>query len=167
VISGIPGDVSSDTRTEGFTRGVRGRFDVVETAAADYERSKARLAAEDLLRSDPHIDGIFAINDLMALGVADAVRSEGRRGDVTVVGFDGIPEALSAVRRGDMAATVAQYPYAMGQLAIEACVAAARGESVPANVDAPVQVVTKENVARAQASFPKPVEPYAHPFGGR
>jgi ribose transport system substrate-binding protein len=167
VITGIPGDVSSGTRAEGFTVGARGRFDVVETVAADYERGKARLAAEDLLRARPDIDGFFAVNDLMALGVADGVRAAGRRGKVAVVGFDGIRQALSAVRRGDMSATVAQYPYALGQLAVEACVAAVRGRSVPAKVDAPVQVVTKENVARAQASFPKPVEAFKDPFAGR
>ena len=65
-----------------------------------------------------------------------------------------------------MAATVSQYPYSIGQLGVEACLAAVRGESVPANVDAPVQVVTKENVARAQAKFPQPVEPFESPFGG-
>jgi ABC-type sugar transport system substrate-binding protein len=81
-----------------------------------------------------------------------------------VVGFDGIRPALSAVRRGDLSATVAQYPYAMGMLAVEACLAAVRGESVPANVAAPTQVVTKDNVARAQASFPKPVEAFNDPL---
>jgi ribose transport system substrate-binding protein len=166
VIAGIPGDVTSGGRIEGFQRGARGRFVVVETAAADFERSKARLAAEDLLRRDPDIDGVFAANDLMALGVADAVRAEGRRGEVAVVGFDGIRQALSAVRRGDLSATVSQYPYAMGQLAVEACLAAVRGDSVPANVDAPVQVVTRKNVARAQASFPRPVEAFNDPFSG-
>jgi ABC-type sugar transport system substrate-binding protein len=165
VISGIPGDIGSGARTDGFTRGARGRFDVVETVAADFDRSKARLAAEDMLRAHPDVDGFFAVNDLMALGVADAVRAEGRRGKVAVVGFDGIPQALSAVRRGDLSATVAQYPYAMGQLAVEACIAAVRGESVPEKVDAPVQVVTRENAARARASFPKPVENFDDPFG--
>jgi ABC-type sugar transport system substrate-binding protein len=164
VITGIPGDLGSGARADGFRQGVRGRFDVVETIAADFAREKARLAAADLLRADPDIDGFFAVNDLMALGVTDAVRAAGRRGQVAVVGLDGIPEALAAVRSGGMSATVAQYPYAMGQLGIEACLAAVRGESVPANVDAPVQVVTKNNVARAQARFPQPVEPFDSPF---
>jgi ABC-type sugar transport system substrate-binding protein len=164
VISGIPGDVGSGLRAEGFQQGAGGRFEVAATAAADFEREKARLAATQILRSDPRIDGFFAVNDLMALGVADAVRAAGRHRDVKVVGFDGIPQALAAVERGSLAATVAQYPYTMGQLGIEACLAALSGESIPETVDAPVQVVTGENVARAQANFPKPVEPYDDPF---
>jgi ABC-type sugar transport system substrate-binding protein len=164
VITGIPGDLGSGARADGFRQGVRGRFDVVETIAADFQREKARLAAADLLRADPGIDGFFAVNDLMALGVTDAVGAAGRRGQVAVVGLDGIPEALAAVRKGGMSATVAQYPYAIGQLGIEACLAAVQGGSVPANVDAPVQIVTKKNVARAQANFPEPVEHFESPF---
>ena len=164
VITGIPGDVGSGLRADGFKHGNRGRFDVVATIAADFEREKARLAAADLLRADSHIDGFFAVNDLMALGVADAVRAAGRRGKVAVVGSDGIRQALVAVRSGALSATISQYPYSIGQLAIEACLAAVRGESVPAKVDAPIQAVTSKNVARAQANFPQPVERFESPF---
>jgi ABC-type sugar transport system substrate-binding protein len=166
VMEGIPGDSGSEARAEGFTQGARGRLDVVETIAADYEREKARLATGELLRADPAIKGLFAVNDLMALGIADAVGAAGRQGDVAVVGLDGIRQALVAVKRGAMSATVSQYPYSMGQLAVEACLAAVRGDSVPAKVDAPVQVVTKKNVARAQSKFPQPVEPFKRPFAG-
>jgi ABC-type sugar transport system substrate-binding protein len=164
VITGIPGDIGSGLRADGFKQGNRGRFDVVATIAADFEREKARQATADLLREDPGIDGFFAVNDLMALGAADAVQAAGRDGDVQVVGYDGIPEALRAIGRGTMSATVAQYPYTMGQLSIEACLAALRGDSVPATVEAPVQVVSGENIARARANFPKPVEKFDDPF---
>jgi hypothetical protein len=35
---------------------------------------------------------------------------------------------------------------------------------VPATVDAPVQVVRSDNVARARDNFPKPVGPFDDPF---
>jgi len=79
---------------------------------------------------------------------------------VAVIGMDGTSEALDAVKRGGLSATVAQYPFAIGQLGVEACLATIRGKPVPANILAPVQLVTPENVARAQASFPRPVEPF-------
>jgi ribose transport system substrate-binding protein len=164
VITGLPGDVGSGLRAEGFKQGNRGRFKVVATVAADFDRKKAKRAAADLLRVHPRIDGFFAVNDLMALGVTDAVRAAARRRNVEVVGFDGIREALTAIRRGSLAATVAQYPYTMGQLGVEACRAALRGESVPDTVDAPAQVVTRANIARARANFPKPVERFDDPF---
>ena len=164
VVAGIPGDVGSGARSRGFKQGVRGRFDVVETVAADFERAKARLAAAEVLRAHPDIAGFFAVNDLMALGVADAVKAAGRRGEVAVVGFDGIRQALAAVKKGALAGTVTQYPYAMGQLAVEACLAAVRGESLPAKIDAPVQVVTRENIARALDNFPQPATQFRSPL---
>jgi ABC-type sugar transport system substrate-binding protein len=164
VVTGIPGDVSSRDRTQGFTDGVRGRFAIGQTVAADFDRQRAKLAAAELLRRDPSTQGFFAVNDEMALGIADAVSAAGQRGEVAVIGVDGIREALAAIRRGAMSATVAQYPYTMGQLGIEACLAAVGGESLPGRIDSPVQVVTKRNVARAQDNFPQPVEPFNDPI---
>jgi ribose transport system substrate-binding protein len=164
VIAGIPGDASSSARIEGFTQGARGRFDVLEIIAADFDGEKAQLAADDLLHADSKLDGIFAVNDQMALGVARAVRAAGRKDDVTVIGVDGIRQALAAVERGALSATVAQYPFTMGQLGVEACLAAIQGASLPAKLDAPIEIVTKENVGRAKASFPEPAEPFRSPF---
>ena len=59
--------------------------------------------------TDP-TSGFFAANDLMALGVADAVRSAGKTADIRIIGLDGITEALDAIRDGSMSATVSQYP---------------------------------------------------------
>jgi ribose transport system substrate-binding protein len=164
VVAGFPGDATSDDRTKGFIAGARGRFEVVQTVAADFDRRRAQLAAADLLDSATPVQGIFAVNDQMALGVAEAVRRVGRRGKVAVIGLDGIREALAAVKSGALSATVAQYPYTIGQLGVEACLAAIRGHALPATVDAPVQVITTENVARAQANFPRPVESFDDPF---
>jgi ABC-type sugar transport system substrate-binding protein len=164
VVTGIPGDVSSRDRTDGFMDGAAGRFAVGPTVPADFDRDRARVAAAELLRTSPGIRGFFAVNDEMALGIADAVRAGGRRGDVAVIGVDGILEALAGIRRGAMSATVAQYPYTIGQLGIEACLAATGGAALPSRIDSPVQVVTKSNVARAQANFPKPVERFNDPI---
>jgi ABC-type sugar transport system substrate-binding protein len=164
VIGGIPGDSGSGDRTLGFRQGARDRFDVTETIAADFVRERARLAAEELLRADPRVDGFFAVNDEMALGIARAVRAARRTGDVAVIGMDGIRQALAAIERGAMSATVAQYPYAMGQLGVEACLAAMRGKDVPSRIDAPIQIVTTANVLRARANFPQPAKPFDDPF---
>jgi ABC-type sugar transport system substrate-binding protein len=164
VIGGIPGDATSAARIDGFRAGAGGRFDPLEPVSADWDEHKAMLAAEGLLRRNAGIKGFFAANDQMALGVVRAVAGAGRAGTVAVVGVDGIHEALDAVRRGAMSATVSQYPYTIGTLGVEACVAAASGKALPAHVDAPIQVVTRRNVARAEAEFPKPVEPFGSPF---
>jgi ABC-type sugar transport system substrate-binding protein len=166
VVTGISGDAGSTARAKGFTAGARGRFNVVATVSADFDRDQARSAAAKLLRSPTPVDGFFAVNDQMALGVSEAVRALGKTGQVAVVGMDGIPEALTAVVRGGLSATVAQYPYTIGQLGDEACLAAIRGKPLPPRVDAPIQLVTGSNAARALANRPRPVEPFADPLIG-
>jgi ABC-type sugar transport system substrate-binding protein len=164
VIGGISGDATSAARIAGFRSGAQGHFDPLDPASADWDERKAMRAAGTLLRDEPGVDGFFAANDQMALGVARAVADAGRKGRVAVVGVDGIEPALEAVQRGAMSATVSQYPYTIGRLGVEACLAAASGESLPAKVDAPIQVVTRRNVERAEANFPQPVSPFESPF---
>jgi ABC-type sugar transport system substrate-binding protein len=164
VLTGVPGDFGSDVRAAGFTQGARGRFNVMQPIAADYDRQRAKLAAADLIRGSQGVRAFFAVNDQMALGIADAVRAAGRGGQVVVIGMDGTQEALAAVSSGAMSATVAQYPYTMGQLAVEACLAAIRGKALPGNIAAPTQLVTRQNVGRARANFPRPVEPFDDPL---
>jgi len=164
VIGGISGDATSAARIDGFRASARGHFDPLGPISADWDERKAMLAARTLLRDEPGITGFFAANDQMALGVAQAVLDAGRKGRVAVVGVDGIREALEAVERGSMSATVSQYPYTIGSLGVEACLAAASGEPLPAKVNAPIQVVTRRNVARAEENFPRPVQPFKSPF---
>ncbi|WP_028058114.1 substrate-binding domain-containing protein [Candidatus Solirubrobacter pratensis] len=165
LVGGLAGNVNSGVRLRGFERGMRGsRLRVVARVNADYDRTKAEIAAERILRDHPRISGFLAASDLMALGIADALRAAGRAGQVRVVGLDGIAEALDAIRTGGIDATVSQYPYVMGRMAVEACAAGARGADLPRRVDAPIALLTKDNVARAIAAFPKPFQPYRDPF---
>ena len=134
-------------------------------AAGGIGTALAIVANTDVeLRDHPRLSGFFAASDLMALGAADAVRAAGRTGQVKIIGLDGIPEALQAIRVGSIDATVSQYPYVMGQMAVEACVAAVRGSKLPTRVDAPIAIVTRANARRAMATFPHPFQPYSDPF---
>jgi inositol transport system substrate-binding protein len=56
-------------------------------------------------------DVIVASNDDMALGAVSALQQSGiAKGKVAVVGYDALPDALRAIRAGDMAATIEQSP---------------------------------------------------------
>jgi ribose transport system substrate-binding protein len=165
LVGGWAGNINSRLRLSGFERGIRGaRVRVVERVHAGYDRTKAEIAAVRILRRHPGVAGFFAANDLMALGIADALRAAGRAGKVRVIGLDGIAAALDAVRAGTLSATVSQYPYVMGQMAVEACAAVVGGARLPARVDAPIALLTPANVGRAIAAFPRPSLPYSDPF---
>jgi ABC-type sugar transport system substrate-binding protein len=166
LVGGLADNVNSGVRLSGFEHGLRGsRVSVVARVNADYNRTKAEIAAERILRAHPRLSGFFAASDNMALGIADATRAAGRTGKVRIIGLDGSADALDAVRAGSISATVSQYPYIMGQMAVEACAAAARGAKMPARVDAPIALLTRGNAERAIAAFPRPFERYSDPFG--
>jgi ABC-type sugar transport system substrate-binding protein len=164
LIGGIAGDVTSGARLDGFKKAVTGKLDIVQTVAADWDRQKALTAATDILRARPQLKGFFAANDDMGLGIVRAIQNAGKAGEVKVISVDGNKDALESVSQGDLTATVAQYPYAIGQMGMEACKAAASGKQLPANVEAPVLLVTKDVADKAISSFPKPFGSFEDPF---
>ncbi|HEX2527930.1 MAG TPA: substrate-binding domain-containing protein [Geminicoccus sp.] len=162
LIAGVVGDVGSNARIKGFEQAVQGKLEVVQMVSADWDREKALTAADTILRAHPDLAGFFAANDVMALGVQRAVMAAGS--EAKVIGLDGITDALQSVAAGELAATVSQYPWVVGAMGLEACVAAASGKTLPAKVDAPVQLITKANAATAIQNFPQPAEAYPDPF---
>jgi len=167
IVGGISGDVTSSERVEGFRSGLPENITVLQEVAANWERQEALTQATTIIGANPDVKGFFAANDDMGLGVARAVANAGRTGQISVISVDGNPDALTAVANGELAATVAQYPYVIGKLGVDACAAAARGAELPQEVDAPVQLVTKDNVQQAIDSAPEPPAPYDNPFASR
>ncbi|MFA9269330.1 MAG: substrate-binding domain-containing protein [Baekduiaceae bacterium] len=161
VVTGIPGDAGSEARARGFLRGARGRLRVVARVSADFDEQQARRAIAEVLAAEPDLRGVFAVNDEMALGAARAARGEDR---VDVLGVDGTSRALRAIRRGELTGTVAQFPYLMGQLGVEACVASVEGRELPANIDAPIELVTRANVDEALRNRPRPGGGFVSPL---
>jgi ABC-type sugar transport system substrate-binding protein len=165
LVGGIAGDATSNARTKGFQdTAAQSGMKIAQTGNADWDRDKALTLAGDILRARPNVSGFFAANDTMALGIQQAVQNAGKEDQVTVIGVDGAEQALQSIERGGMAATVAQYPYAVGALGVEACVAQVQGKDLPKTIESPLAVVTKENVSKALASYPKPFETVENPI---
>ncbi|MFE6770641.1 LacI family DNA-binding transcriptional regulator [Streptomyces fimicarius] len=69
----------------------------VPTVEGQFTQESGEAAMERLLAEHPDLDGVFAANDLMALGACHVLREHGRSvpGDVAVVGFDDSSAALA------------------------------------------------------------------------
>lgn len=164
LIGGVSGDATSQARLEGFQQGIPANIRIVQTVSADWERQKALTTAGDILRARPDLKGFFVANDDMGLGVVRALADVGKQTQVKVISVDGLQDAIKAVQQGTLSATVAQYPYAIGAMGMEACQAAMAGKTLPGSVTAPVAVVNKSNADQALESFPKPFSSYPDPF---
>ncbi|MFD8962451.1 LacI family DNA-binding transcriptional regulator [Streptomyces anulatus] len=69
----------------------------IPIAEGQFTQESGESAMERLLAEHPDLDGVFAANDLMALGACHVLREHGRSipGDVAVVGFDDSSAALA------------------------------------------------------------------------
>jgi LacI family transcriptional regulator len=121
-------------RTDGFCEvlaeaGIRPGPDMV--VEGDFTRDGGRAVIEPIVSSGAPLDAVFAQNDLMAVGVLDALREAGRRvpDDVAVIGFDDIP---IAAHTQPSLTTVRQPSREMGEAAARMLLARLAGEELPA-----------------------------------
>ena len=113
----------------------------------EWDRAKAMSLTENWIQSfGTKVNAIFAQNDEMGMGVVKALEAAGLKNKITVVSVDAIPDALQAVKKGTLDATVFQNAKQQGGTAIETAVKAAKGEKFESSVLIPFQLVTKENV---------------------
>jgi inositol transport system substrate-binding protein len=113
----------------------------------EWDRAKGMSLAENWIQSyGDKINAIFAQNDEMGMGAVKALEAAGLKGKVLVVSVDAIPDALHAVKKGTLDATVFQNAKEQGGKAIETAVKAAKKEAFDKEVLIPFQLVTKENV---------------------
>jgi erythritol transport system substrate-binding protein len=101
---------------------------------------------ETLIQRNRDIQGVIAGNDTMALGAVAAIKAAGLQ-NVVVVGFDGSPDAIAAIKAGDMYATALQ-PAALGaESAVEQADAFVKNGSTgqPEKQSIDCEIITKEN----------------------
>ncbi len=134
-------------------QGAQAAFDacglqVVAKINGEHTREGGLRAMEDIMTSNPDVQGVFAINDNSALGAAEALKNAGKVGEVLVVGFDANPDAVAAIMAGEMAASVAQAPANMGGYGMAWGLNAVLGDPVKPLVDTGTTLVTAENAAQ-------------------
>ncbi|MBA2806300.1 substrate-binding domain-containing protein [Streptomyces sp. KM273126] len=147
ILQGLAGTSASRERGAGFAEGLKAYpgIEVVARQPADFDRTKGLDVMTNLLQAHPDVDGVFAENDEMALGAIKALGSKAGK-SVAVIGFDGTPDGLKAVKDGTLYASVAQQPTELGRIALQNALKAAEGGKVEKTVKVPVKVVTAENV---------------------
>lgn len=107
-ITGFPGVLASDFRTEGVDQALE-KFPGIELVAREpgyYGRADTIPVVHRLLTAHPDVRGIICANDDSALGAIAVLKSRGMLDTVLVVGVDAVPEMLDAIIDGDAFATV-------------------------------------------------------------
>ena len=147
ILEGSPDSSTSIERVRAFRDcanaypGVR----IVAAANGRYLLEPARAAMAQLLAEHARIDAILAANDVMAMGAIESLRAARRR--ALMIGVNAIPQAITAIKSGDMLATADFSAMSMASLAVECAIRHLRGERVPKEIMLPVQIVDRDNCA--------------------
>ena len=144
----VAGASTSNAREQGFKQQLEQHsgLELVTTRYSNSDYNRAMTVTEDILTSNPDLDAIFAANEPSVMGAAQALKSRGQSGEVTLVGFDASPSEIKGVRNGTIHGLIVQDPFRMGYLSVEQAMKAIKGESVQKQIDSGSTVVTKSNL---------------------
>ena len=147
-LRGTDGSSPAAGRKSGFESALAGedRMRIVRSECGDFSREEGYRIVSALLASRPcDFDVIYAHNDDMALGAADALKEHGIRPgtDVLLVSIDGGSAALTALQKGEHNCVVECNPL-LGPQLMKAIADLTQGDELP------LRIITDESVFTAQ-----------------
>jgi ribose transport system substrate-binding protein len=163
-LEGLLGTTAGDEREKGFAtefaslQAKNPGLKLVARQAADFDADKGFNITTQLLAAHPEIDAIFNGNDDNAVGAIRAIRQANRfvpvgdKNHIVVIGIDGTEQALGAIRKGQMDATLSQNPLTMAKQSVAYIQDYLSGDKakVPAHQFWPHMLVTKANIDSAE-----------------
>lgn len=160
-LQGQPGATPAIDRHTGLDNVISGQdaVTVIVSQTAEFARDQAVTVFESALAGNNMPAAVVCANDDMAFGVSEVAQANGL--DIPIIGFDALPEALVAIRDGNMAATIEQFPGAQATTAIDVLMAFLQDGTEPAEHDTYLEplLVTADNLAEAERAIEAGVAP--------
>lgn len=138
-------EISTD-RVDGFIEEAKKGVSISVVSQQDaWLAEKAVQVAGDIITANPDINIIYAANEGGTVGAVQAVRNAGKAGQIFVFGIDGTEQLANFLLDDDnvLQAVTAQQPFVMGEMAVQAAIAAVKGETVEKTVIVPVLGLTR------------------------
>lgn len=158
ILSDKPGAPGAEARYVPLVTVLHQKYPGIKILPLVYDQDdSSAVAAQDaqsLIRGNPGLSAIYAINGPMGVGVASGVQAAGAVGKVKVFSFDATPAEVGGVKDGTFTAIMGQSPYLEGSTAIHALVTYLRSHTgtgavspvTPYVVNTPVMLIDKSNV---------------------
>ncbi|GAA5056034.1 ribose transport system substrate-binding protein [Thermocatellispora tengchongensis] len=137
ILLGAPGNNVTTERTNGFKDRIKEKGTGIEISfeqTGEFAREKGQQVTEQLIQSNPDINGIYAENDEMALGAVTALKGAGKEpGEIKIVSVDGTKSAVQGIVDGWLYSVIESNPR-FGPLAFETAQKFLNGEPIPDKV---------------------------------
>jgi ribose transport system substrate-binding protein len=144
-----PGASTTDQRQEGFNEKLK-EYPGLEQVQPQYspdEPTEAAAKVQATIQANPELKAIFASDELVGIGAANALKSAGKVGEISVIAFDGAPDEVEALENGTFNTLIVQKAYEMGQEAVrQAAAYLGEGKEPPKETNPDYIVVTKKNL---------------------
>ncbi|GAA0259166.1 MULTISPECIES: D-ribose ABC transporter substrate-binding protein [Cryptosporangium] len=148
-LTGKESDTNAGVRSKGYADVISQypAMKKVASVSANWDQQEAFTKMETIIQKNKDIQGVIAGNDTMALGAVAALKGAGLLDKVVVVGFDGSPDAIAAIKAGEMLATALQPAALAAEQAVEQADATIKdgksGKEEKQSIDC--EIVTKAN----------------------
>lgn len=123
IIEGPIGQSAQIERREGNLKALKEHPDVkvLEMKTANWSRAEALALMENWLTAHPgQIQGVIGQNDEMALGAVQAIKAAGLDPkSFAIAGIDGVSDAITAVKNGEMDLSILQDAVSQAQGALD------------------------------------------------
>jgi erythritol transport system substrate-binding protein len=155
---GAPSDNNAATRSNGYETVISQYPDLVKVASqvANWDRTQGHDKMQSMLQAHPDINAVISGNDEMALGAIAALKEAGKLAQVKVGGFDGSPDAVAAIKAGELQYTVLQPVAIFSAKAVQQADSFIRTGSTGASSEKQLFdciLITKDNVDKYTAPF--------------
>lgn len=155
---GAPSDNNAATRSNGYETVLSQYPDLVKVAkeVANWDRTQGHDKMQSMLQAHPDIIGVISGNDEMALGAIAALKEAGKLSKVKVGGFDGSPDAVAAIKAGELQYTVLQPVAVFSAEAVKQADSFIKTGKTGASSEKQLfdcLLITKDNVAKYTAPF--------------
>jgi ABC-type sugar transport system substrate-binding protein len=140
---------NGQARTAGFREAMKNAGITKEAGLQQmqaYTADETFKFTQDMLTANPDMRGMFIQTDQPTIGALRAIKAAHRDGTLLVAAFDGIPEFVDLLRKGEIVASGMQQPYLMGVKSGEALVTAVKGGKPEKEILVPIIVATSKNI---------------------
>jgi ribose transport system substrate-binding protein len=129
------------------------------------QAASAQSIVQDLLTKHPDTQAIWCYNDSSCVGAGAVAHSsntkvwvEGKQKGMLIVGNDGNPAGISAIKQGVMSATYDEFPEQQGRVAVQLISMKLKGAKVPRNVVIPSKLWDATNIASYVRQDKRPIK---------